>query len=681
MITITELTATMHTGNVPFRFNVGDEPAVLEFRHERVVECDDRTISTLAYSCANAPITVILECTEISEWKLCTYRFRLKADRSVYSRINDVRIFDLTLLHHGEASLRGWNGGWVYHDTGIHHNKGMFPLPEYRMWDKDLTQERELMWEELEGRSSIQLLPIWFLYQPDCALWFGPEWSGSWRLQVESDDDTVRASLSLPFLDFVMAQGEEVQLPAVSVGTYSGGIGDACVQLRRIIYHEFMPTISGSKPEPMVNYTVIGGSIPKFDAEGLRKETDLAAELGIENIIFASPWFREPNGDPSAFTAEQLAEYLPHFRDKRSYEIGNWWEQCGDFIPNKTRFPNGLKAFADEINAKGIGLGLWYDPRINTLTAAHETCRDFLIPYKHSSSEDNVWDMGYIDLGVEEGRKFLFSLLEKWIVEFGATYLWHDLNTEPRPRYWDYYEEEDRRGLKELRHYIGSDMMYDELLAKHPHVAIEWCGGGGSMLNLGVFRRAHTLHIADYSEICGSAPEDVHTDGVRCYRTSLNWILPAGYISNPIKINSGIYEHCDGIGMHNFLTQMGSAFDFGIIISNWSRKDLDDAREAVAVFKQIRHYLHKDFWGLFPLPKDRNAWDGWQFHDPDTQSGLLFFFKLRDSEADTQTVKPNWTEGTMMIEPVLGKADIVQDGQQLIVSMPGKGALLRYSLA
>jgi hypothetical protein len=679
MIDIAEIKSSLEEGDVPFSFSVGGEPAELEFRHKRAKR--RRPGVDYVYRVGGHPITVVVETQHVPEFDLFTYKFRLVARESVEERIADVRIMDLRFA--GARTLHGWNGGCVYStETGKNQAMEHFPPKEFRMWQKDLAEEGEVGWEDLLGRSSVELLPVWFLHEEQGGgTWFGPEWSGSWRMHAGRDDAGAWAWIQLPFLDFRILQGEEVQLPAVSLGTYEGAVEDGFVKLRRTIREEFMPSIEGRVPLPPVQCHAIGGSIPEWDAEGFAEEMKLCSSLGIEQLVFASPWYRPPTGSKTPFTLEELQEMHPGTESVEQYEILAWWEQCGLFEPYDERYPGGLKACAEWMEEDlGITLGLWYDPRINVLTEPYESLRDCLAPYKCTAPNDKSWNMGLIDMGLAAGRELMFELLERFVVEFGAGYVWHDLNVHPRRRYWDHVEQEGRGGLKELRHYIGSDEVYDCFMAMYPDVWIEWCGGGGTMLNLGTFRRAHNFHIAD---CCGIRDADKpNSDHWRIYRTCLNWILPATYINNHFGPAGGrMYEQHDRMGIEVWLSQMGSMLNLHKRISSWSAEDRADAAEAIGVFKNYRKYLTKDFWSLFPAGEDRQSWDGWQFHDPDTDTGILMFFKRRDCEQAERTVELRWPDDLdgYAFGTVMGQATVEpQGGRTIKIAMPSKAALVRY---
>jgi alpha-galactosidase len=362
----------------------------------------------------------------------------------------------------------------------------------------------------------------------------------------------------------------------------------------------------------------------------------------------------------------------------------NWWEVNGHFRPAESRFPDGLDAFAEDLAGRGMMLGLWYDPRVNPLVDDYEEAEDALVPFKQLRVNDKAWAMGLIDLGRESGRNYMLSLVERFVEEYGAQWIWHDLNVEIRERYWDNVEEPDRRGLMELRYNEGMHRVYEEILERWPDVWIEWCASGGTMIDLGTVRRSHTLWIADYSDM---APDGT-TDNSRAYRSCLNWIFPTTCLLNTIYSRHTAGQEGAGyeagqderdVRMHHLLTQFGSPFGLGHPLIKWSDGDLEDVKKAIAVFKDVRHYLTKEFWGLFKPHTARDAWDGWQFHDPDDGSGILILMKGSDCTKDTEPVEARWMDPDEVdLEVLLGEARIVPEREALRVTLPGQAALISY---
>ncbi len=674
MIRIETLLAGLEQGEAPFGFDIDGQPARLTPSHHRPKRRQPGK-HDYVFSVQGAPVTVVCETDHRPGRELLTYRLRLVAEESLTRRVSNVRILDLAGLD--ARTVRGWEGGNAPARDAEGRKFRTLPVPPllWKMWDKPLTGEG-IAYEDLDGRSSCVLLPVWFLYNDEGGLWFGPEWSGSWRMAAGLGDEGAWAWFSLPCLDFEMLQGEEVQLPPVSLGTYCGSAGDGCVSLRRTIREEFMPTLDGQKPLPPVSAHAIGGSIPDLDPAGLDRAADLLAAMGIEQFVFASAWYRPPEGSKTPFSLDELKEMFPSTETVAGYENLAWWEQCGTFEPHPRRFPGSVQEYARKLADRGIVLGLWYDPRLNVFTDAQTQWRDALVRYRSVDPNDKAWDLELIDMGRAAGRECMFELLERMVVEFGARHVWHDLNTSPRFRFWEQAEQDGRKGLMELRHYMGSDAVYDRFMRAYPGVWIKWCGSGGTMINLGVLRRCHSFRLADFGGV--KDPEGIDSDALRDMRTGLNWIVPTTYLTNLISLPK-LDE--DVSRAHLLVNCFGSTFTLHHTCRHWSDRDRADATRAIGVYKNVRRYLRDgDFWSLLPQPAAQDGWDAWQFHDPMTSTGLLACFKRRDDDRDVEVVTPRWPEDwrKMAFTSLLGDIRAEATDEGLRIEMTDRAALLRY---
>jgi hypothetical protein len=145
----------------------------------------------------DAPVTVVMETKYIEKQKMLTWKFRFSADRSIQQPISNVRLLDRTFEN--TRNIRLWNGGFVYNlEDGHNQATEVFPPREFHMRDHDLQKEGPLNFEDLLGRASVVLLPIWFLYGEAHGVWLAPEWSGSWAMQAEATPQG--AVLLLPWL-------------------------------------------------------------------------------------------------------------------------------------------------------------------------------------------------------------------------------------------------------------------------------------------------------------------------------------------------------------------------------------------------------------------------------------------------------------------------------------------------
>ena len=83
---------------------------------------------------------------------------------------------------------------------------------------------------------------------------------------------------------------------------------------------------------------------------------------------------------------------------------------------------------------------------------------------------------------------------------------------------------------------------------------------------------------------------------------------------------------------------------------------------------------------MFPFPQTKDAWDGWQYHDPKSNSGIVLVFRLEDSKRDGEVVslraiadpsKYTWSR-------VAGQADVDATAKALSVRMAAPHAVLLH---
>jgi hypothetical protein len=482
----------------------------------------------------------------------------------------------------------------------------------------------------------------------------------------------------LPRLRFRMLEGEEVVLPAVTAGFYDGDIWQGHRHLRRSLAEQILPR-SGEEcsPLPATVYQLLGGNMPFFDAESKFRQVEKMEEVGFENLVFASCWYRKID---SGTHFEEFADTMCRVREAGRPNWTNFYETCGAFHGSEERFPEGLHKFAEHLRERGIELGLWCDPRISRLIDEYDEARDILTPYREVNAKDRIWNLGLIDLGRREGRKYMLDLLEHFVTHEGGRWFWHDMNVEMCERYWDYNESPDRRGLMELRYNLGMQEVYAEFLRRHPEVIIEWCGSGGTMIDLGSLRFSHVLWISDY---CGpNQKTDYSPDIGIAYRSRLNWIFPASLIMNSAHASCPEDERGRRLPDAHLVAQCGGTFALGQNIEAWSQADLDAVREAIAVHKKIRHLLDREFQTLFsPIPPpDSTGWDGWEFYDPETGEGALMIFRLRDCEETETLIHPAALKSGSQWEVLMGQGELEPRESGFQVSMPAecRAVLVHY---
>jgi hypothetical protein len=556
--------------------------------------------------------------------------------------------------------LHGHNGGanWL-NDRDLPRREW---LPRQWTLDQDLWID-----SGVDGRGSLQFLPIWWLQGAAGGVWFGPEWNGCWRLTIRQG----LLRLELPQFRFRLRPGERIALPPVLLQAYTGPITAGRAALRRTVRDHLRP---GDHPLPPVVYRVLGGQVSRLGPEGLRQEAPLLAEAGFEAMIWGTGWFRALTGS-TRHDNEQWARPRQRADDPDAW--GNWWETIGDFQPHPERFPGGVQAWTADLARRGIAHGLWIDPRLSPDCASHPaaSAAGALVPFTRFVEKDLVWSLGLIDTACAAGRTLLLDILERMVGDHGATWIWHDVNVELRQRYFDASEAPDRRGLHELAWHQGVDAVYDELRRRHPQARLLWCASGGTMVSLGSLRRADLLWISDCELLDRAADGSLASDSTRTMRSCLLEILPASLILSAFTRPREAPEGFPTVDI--LLSHCGGAFGVGHYLQDWAATELARLHEVVAVFKTIRPLLDGDFHRLAPLPVDRRGWDAWQFDDARTGSGVIFAFRLAEEPGSTCRLRPHGP--AVSVRVLLGRATLsAAEGDGILLDLADRACLLAY---
>jgi Melibiase len=606
---------TIEGGCVPFGFSVDGAPA--HFRPLGLRSRDGEYV--LAYRAVESPLLVHLILRRDPDWDTVTLTISLWSEGRT-GRLSDVRILDVSLP--GPAPrMRGCTGGFVDCDEDK-----VFPPRFWRVHEWNL-DAGAVTCEERTGACSNTWLPLWVMQSGKGGIYVCPECYGSWKMRAEHQGGATRLAIGLPFLDFRMSQGEELALPPVTLGGFRGDLDDGCNRLRRFIRDAVMPDFRDRGKPLLANHVVIGGNDPRLDAEGMRCEVGLAAELGCEASILASCWIYD-------------ADYVPRRRTARGRQLPDgqtlyieWPERVGDYHPGPKRFPNGIRAFGNEVRRLGMLFGLWVDPAVSTIADEYAQARDVLIgadaltPQQAQADMDerNVYQNLPIDLAHVQGRAYLLDLMDRIVDEYGADILWFDFNTRIRSAFFDDCEQEGRRGVHELRYYAGMDEVLGEFRRRHPDTWLMTCCSGGRLINLGMLRHSNSVWVNDYS---AHPAEPRCVDTVRSVVAAANLFLPSELVHYHVTMPQAVDGHEQFFDLNWSLSLFAGHYTLLKPLLTFPQGDLAEHRAIIARFKELRHLMSGQYYRLQTQPGREDSFDGWQLHDPASGEGLVLAFRL-----------------------------------------------------
>jgi alpha-galactosidase len=399
-----------------------------------------------------------------------------------------------------------------------------------------------------------------------------------------------------------------------------------------------VPPLNGQWPEPCVYYNQWTQFQTRFDEALLRRQAEIAAELGVEYFEVDAGWYAGCHPTSGAAAGAPAVEPSPGAAGARragggdfSAGVGNWRQV------DREVFPSGLPAFAAYVRQKGMQFGLWFEPERVALTSSLATEHpDWVLRIDQTEENRRVLAAaaplsapyathGLADFGNPGLRQWMQDTFTHWIEACDIRWFRWDFNVDPR-LYWEVRDGPERRGLSQLRHVQGMYEVLDWLRERYPHVFVDGCASGGRRLDLGWLKRAHSYFSSDHTR---------HFDVVRNHLSGGSRFLPGNWLETKlVRLARGgdeagtRYDEADYPDTA-FHSRFAGTFGISDDLEEWTPAHRLQARRHIAVYKALRRCLGGDFYPLFALPASLDAWDGWQFHDAERDEGFVAAFRLR----------------------------------------------------
>jgi alpha-galactosidase len=469
----------------------------------------------------------------------------------------------------------------------------VFPSAAWRAQRTELVDWSALKLEGAKGRSANRDLPIFLVTDEEDrrGVAYVAGYMGNVVSTILREQDYASVSVSMGVRDLCLRipPGETVPVGSVLVLPYEGNADAGANALRRVLREHVCPPSS-----PKVVYDHWFGIERHFDEALLLKELDVQARIGTEVFVVDAAWARQGK--------------------HAHYGAGNW-EQV-----DTQKFPRGLKAFADDVRARGLAFGLWIEPEtVEEGTALERDLAAFLLRKPGAYR-------ALLDFGRPEVVDRLFDITCRLVDEVDVAWFRVDSNLDPEA-YWAEINDPGERGYRELRHFAGYRTYLDRLRARYPHLHLEGCSSGGRRIDLEMLARHHSFWVSDNTVF----PVTVHQHVGGANRFLPSHLIHTEMAKYPRFAERVPYAARDERVYHDFwlATLCGGLFGIGEHLAPCPPALHARVAEWIARYKQLRVLLAGDFQPLLPQPTRTDQWDAWQFHDPAAQRGFVIAFRMR----------------------------------------------------
>ncbi len=434
-------------------------------------------------------------------------------------------------------------------------------------------------------------------------LFGGMEWSGAWWWRVNRANGVTTLEALTEDFRRDLAPGETFETPRRFYGFYRGGVDDAASAT-----HDFARRyLLRAHPDdfPWAHFNTWFTYYVNLNEEQLRRDVDLAAELGLEAFCVDAGWY-----EGSAFNCDF------------SFGLGTWRE-------NREKFPSGLATFADYVHSKGLKFGLWVEPeRLDLKYAGAGTP----VPFEWFSPQTpfdappppEYPQSARLCLGNRGAVDWCKDFLTRVVREYHVDWLKWDCNLF----LWADPAGELRDG--EYRHVQGYYDVLDHLRTEFPNLMIENCAAGGHRMDFGLLRRTDVTWLADDTE---------PSFRVRYYFHGASHAFPPEYLN--AWIVESYFEHLadarDAGKLRAWLrSRMMGAFGLSLPLGALTAEQRAVIAAEIARYKSWRGIIRRGKMDRLTAQTDLLAppnlqmpaeADALQFYDPVSKRGVVFLFQ------------------------------------------------------
>ncbi len=437
-------------------------------------------------------------------------------------------------------------------------------------------------------------------------------YSGEFELGVEYNHvNNTRAYIGINprHFDWKLNCGETFQTPEAVLVYSDKGIGG----MSRIYHDLYRSRLCRGKYRDIERPILINNweaTYFDFNEEKILNIANKAKEIGVELMVLDDGWFGKRNDDHSSL---------------------------GDWVADRNKLPDGVGALSEKVDATGMKFGLWFEPEMvspdSDLHRAHPDWHIHIPGYEASYGRFQ-W---ILDLSREDVQDYVIDAVSKVLGPSKISYIKWDMN-----RYMAELGSAElppeRTGELCHRYVLGLYRIMDELTKAFPDILFEGCSGGGGRFDPGILYYMPQIWTSD------------STDGVeRLYiQYGVSTVYPTSTMGAHI---SAVPNHQVGrttpIKLRAEVALMGQ-FGFELDLSKLSQEDLNEAKEQVEKYKEIRSIIH--YGEMYRLVSPFNCDDAaFNFVSKDGQKVVVCLYCLRG--------KPNAVRKWIKLEGLDENAD------------------------
>ena len=450
------------------------------------------------------------------------------------------------------------------------------------------------------GRSSEGTMPFFDVTASDNGYIAAIGWTGDWKAKFSKQDNGIQIKTGLKETKFYLKPGEKIRTTSILIMKYNSD-EDKHNKFRKLIKKHFShKSTTGASRDGLMAFEMWGGLTSD---EMIKRIHELKKyDIKFEDIWIDAGWYGNCTKCDDTFS-------------------GDWSSHTGEWEVNKRVHPKELMDVSECAKSAGMKLMLWFEPEraVDGTVITKEHPEWFM---ELPNRRDKI-----LNYGKEEVLNYVCNLVEKYVKELDLSCYRQDFNVQLTD-YFKENDEENRRGITEIKHISGMYKVWDYILERFPQIIIDNCSSGGRRIDIETLKRSIPFFRSDYQ--CNF---NENSEVLQTHNSNIAQYLP--YNGCTSKTKNDIYAI-----RSSYSSSWGGAF-YNAIFQSMSENDFKWAKKITDEYRRIRKYFSMDFYNHGSSVFDDTSWAIWQYHDADTESGIVMAFRRCNSPFDTVKIKLN----------------------------------------
>ena len=204
--------------------------------------------------------------------------------------------------------------------------------------------------------------------------------------------------------------------------------------------------------------------------------------------------------DIAAFGGELFVMDDGWFGDKYPRKVDN--SSLGDWVVDKNKLPNGIKALTDAARQRHIKFGIWIEPEMtNTVSELYEKHPDWVLQTKgRELKQGRGGTQVVLDMTNPKVQDFVFKIVDDLMTQYPEiAYIKWDANA-PIQNYGSLYLPKSKQNNIYIDYHRGLIKTLQRIRAKYPDLVIQDCASGGGRANYGLLPYFDEFWVSDNTD-------------------------------------------------------------------------------------------------------------------------------------------------------------------------------------